>query len=477
MVIDWIILILGVLAIVGLVHVLHPGRNLMVWLSVMTTLFFVFPRAGIVVKSMNLPLPAAHIIACLAILYWLIFHKRQHRGSHQFYGKFFLVYTAIACVGLVIGLSSGGGFQLALLETFFYLFTIGIFFYVNESFDQKHHFDSFMYLFLLASAVVSVYGIAQIYWGDHILVRGLTYNSNTDLALSYLQVDTAAGRRVLSSYGDPNVLAGQMIVFGSIALALSVWKGVDFKTRLIGFTLLILNTICIIATGSRAGWICLILSGIILLSIRNRWLLLAIPVLLLALVMTGQGVMDTLLVSVNPKFARVAGDPRFQYPAIVMQLMQIIPFGSGFGRMVTVYPNGAEWAFRIQSANTVWAGYNSYWMNILCRLGPLGLLSFIVLLLSLFWYIFKNVRTIDNPRVKAILLGGTIGLMGQFIIWLANNTYFLPGGGLNYWFILGMLVAGSRAWARPVAPALWIPWWQGGWTPPLETPPVKPATA
>ncbi len=49
------------------------------------------------------------------------------------------------------------------------------------------------------------------------------------------------------------------------------------------------------------------------------------------------------------------------------------------------------------------------------------------------------------------MLGGVAGLVGQWIMWGANNTYMLPGGTLNLWFMLGMLVAGARAFStQPV---------------------------
>lgn len=462
---DPIIIVLLVLLLITAYAALQPRRRPELWLIILTILLFGLPRAGLFIKQMNLPLPLNAILAAVFIIEWLLL--RQSRPMERSRVNYlFILYAAISGVGLAIGLSTGGNYQIAFLELCFYLFAVGMYFYASETFCQQRHFYLFARLVLALSVLISLYGIGQRFLGDSLLVNYVTYNSASELARSYVQIEEAGLRRVLSSYGDPNVLASQLVVFTGIALALTVGKGIAKNTRLLCLLVLLVNVLCTLYTGSRAGILCLFFIMMAVLIWRTRWALLLIPVCL------GVGVLLApflhSLLEARFQGLLTGEDVRRQFPAVAWQLVQTVPFGCGLGNSVELSFQGFHWSFAVKPAGVIWSGLNSFWLNLFSRLGIPGVITFGVLLGSLVRYISVRLKTIADPQVRAFLFGGLAGFGGQWLIWLVNNTYMLPGGNLNFWFMMGMLVAGARAFSvqpqmvlvplpEPVSGHRWMP--------------------
>jgi len=446
---DPIILVLLYLIVVCLFAAINPRRRREMWLFILTVLLFALPRAGGVVSGLHLPLPLASVLSAVFITEWLLFRRVQGRvRSHLDY--FFLAYAAVAGLGLAVGLASGGNHLVALIELCLYLFTMGLYFYASETFRTPHHFRLFCRWLLVISVCVSLYGIAQKFLGSRILINHVTYNSTSGLARTYIEVEPAF-RRVLSSYGDPNVLAGQLLVFTAVALALVVGRGIPGTVRLGCLAVLILNVICAVYTGSRAGLLCLLLVVVGVLVWRSRWALLLLATLPLAAWYLLPEALHQLL---PHQFQLVwqSSDLRYQFPLVAWRLLQATPFGCGFGNTILMQLHGANWSFEIIPGTVIWAGFNSFWLNLFSRMGLPGLTAFILLLGALFTYVARHVRYVQDDIARAAMVGGLVGFLGQTVIWLVNNTYMLPGGGLNFWFTMGMLVAACRAYAPMVDP-------------------------
>ena len=320
---------------------------------------------------------------------------------------------------------------------------------------EQRHFLRFISCILVASFAVSVYGIAQHFLGDSILIDRLTYNSSSELARSYVN-SSEIFRRVLSSYGDPNVLASQMVIFYGIALALLIGKSIPLQFRFGALILVILNVFCIYYTSSRAGLVCLVLIPMLVLCWRTRWAFLIFPFLFGTV-----AIFSPLLYSyfVTDNFGGLVSvqDVRMHFPRMAWELLKSVPFGCGLGNAVSLQLEGAGWVFLVSPTNNLWSGFNSFWLNLFSRLGVPGLVAFFLLTVMLFRYLHQQIKCVDTPHVKAFLIGGLAGFIGYALIWLVNNTYILPGGGLNYWFMMGMMVAGSRAFAVQPYPVMLPP--------------------
>ncbi|KPK72480.1 MAG: hypothetical protein AMJ79_15695, partial [Phycisphaerae bacterium SM23_30] len=117
------------------------------WLLALTVLLFGLPRAGLLLKQVQLPLPLAHILAGILILEWLLL-RRLRRGGLREITRYFLLYALVAGFGLALGIIRGGHLLVAFLELNFYLFSMGLFFYAIETFHDRQHFFLFSRLLL-----------------------------------------------------------------------------------------------------------------------------------------------------------------------------------------------------------------------------------------------------------------------------------------------------------------------------------------
>ncbi len=430
--------------------IMRPDRRKDLWLLIVIVAIFALPRAGFFLGNFNLPLPVSHILVAICITEWVLRGKRQMESSKI--NNAFLIYAIFVGLGLVIGLGAGGNVKTAVLEICFYLVTILFFFYISETFTAPKNINVFLKAIIGISLIISIYGIAQHYYGAGILVDHVTYNSSSDIPREYISSEMEY-RRVLSSYGDPNVLANQLVFFFAIAFAIFIGKGIPTQIRVICLAAVSINALCIYYTGSRAGLICLAMVPFFTLCWRTRWAYFLIPFALISLIIFGPGLFDTIIAE---KFGTITtkGDIRLLFPQMAWELLKTIPVGCGFGRAVDLSIQGISWSYIVGPTRTLWSGFNSFWLNIFSRLGVPGTLAFFMLIVFLFRYLWTQTKLIQNPMAKAFLYGGMAGLIAQNLIWLVNNTYILPGGGLNFWFMMGMLVATARTYAVQPYPVL-----------------------
>jgi len=446
---DPIVLVLLCLSLLVGFYALRRYQKSEFWIYILTLFLFVLPRAGVFLPPVKLPLPFGYILVSVLIIEWIGLRQVHHREKTRFHSMFLLDARG-AGFGRIYGLSLGGDYQSAFLELCFYFFAIGVFFYAKDTFCEKAHFLRFIQLILVVAVGISVYGILQRHLGSSILVNKITYNSATGLAKSYLDVPLP-NRRVLSSYGDPNVLAGQLIVFIGITMAIVLSKNIHPRTKMVSLIALAACVTCLIFTGSRSGLIGMVLVTMLVLCWRSRWGYLLVPLLLLLGGVYGP---ELIQFEILRRFHELSPstDTRFLFPTLLWKLIQSLPFGCGFGRTALIQTQGLSWTVQGIPLTTLWGGFNSFWVNLFSRLGIPGISLFLLFLLSIFMYIWRNTRTVQHGLAKAFLYGGLAGFIGQTVIWMANNTYMLPGGSLNFWFFLGMLAAGSRAFAvqKPV---------------------------
>ena len=64
-------------AAVGALLALSPRRRRGLWLGALTVMLFALPRAGMVIKQVNLPLPIAHVLAGLVIVEWFVLRRTR----------------------------------------------------------------------------------------------------------------------------------------------------------------------------------------------------------------------------------------------------------------------------------------------------------------------------------------------------------------------------------------------------------------
>lgn len=114
-------------------------------------------------------------------------------------------------------------------------------------------------VFLHVALIVSIYGIRQQFFG----VRQLaTWNDPTS--------DLAQQTRVFSYLGNPNLLASYLLPAIALSIAAAfVWQG--WLPKLLGLTMVFVNSACLYYTGSRGGWIGIVALGGTFLFLLYFW--------------------------------------------------------------------------------------------------------------------------------------------------------------------------------------------------------------
>ncbi|NJL85104.1 MAG: putative bicarbonate transporter, IctB family [Leptolyngbyaceae cyanobacterium SM1_1_3] len=118
---------------------------------------------------------------------------------------------------------------------------------------------SLISVYLLSALVVSVYGLRQWFFGAEALATWVDPTS----AL-------AGTTRVYSYLGNPNLLAAYLIPAVMLsAAAIFVWP--RWLPKVLAALMLGVNTVCLILTFSRGGWIGFVAAGFVLLMLLVYW--------------------------------------------------------------------------------------------------------------------------------------------------------------------------------------------------------------
>ncbi len=122
-----------------------------------------------------------------------------------------------------------------------------------------------MTLFLHISLIVSIYGIRQWFFGAKALA-------------TWVDPESPSGhlKRVYSYLGNPNLLAGYLIPAIALSLvAIFVWRW--WLPKALALTIFLVNSICLVLTFSRGGWIGFVVCLVVLLVLLVYWYTVQLP--------------------------------------------------------------------------------------------------------------------------------------------------------------------------------------------------------
>ncbi len=392
---------------------------------------YLLPRAGFMLKTTwyHFPLPIGYVIIAFLMVRWIFYllfggGKVEKKNPIR---KIFLIYVIIAILAIAVGFINGGNTPIIVLETLFYFAAFFTFFMAIDIFETKDCARIFMTGILLCGFLVSLYGILLLIYGKSILINYVTYNASSYIAL---EGQFISAKRTLSTYGDPNVLNAQLMVFCGIFASLYLKGRYGFFKRTLLFIALILTIICIYFASSRASLIGLFVLLIAFAATRIKKLWLYIPVLLAGYFMFIEPVRKYYEHRIFT--AGITQDLRITYIWLFFELLIRFPLGVGFGN--TINEN-----FMIIPAANVWYGFNSFYLHFLSRVGIQGLLVFLIMLFLILRYLFKGSDRIADPNIRYFIFGAMWGIIVQQLNFVTNNVYQVPGGMLNFWIMCGML--------------------------------------
>lgn len=297
--------------------------------------------------------------------------------------------------------------------------------------------------YLHVALLVSVYGIYQLRVGAKALATWVDPES-----------PLAKTTRAYSFLGNPNVLAAYLLPAIALSIAAAfVWKRP--MQKVLAVVMVVLNSICMYGTQSRAGWIAMIVLLMVaaigvfywyrpfLSSFWQIWLL-PVAFLSAALLLGGAVVVLPALKERATSIFAGRGDSsnsfRINVWQAVRQMIRQRPvLGIGYGDRVfkKVYP-----IYQINPKYSALSAYSIY-LETLVEMGIVGLLSFLwMMLVSLFHGIvpLKSLRE-GADRHYFWLVGGVTGAIGLAIQGCFDTVWYRPDINILWWLSLGIIAS------------------------------------
>ncbi len=393
---------------------------------------YLIPRAGFILSTSwyRYPLPAGYMLIALIMIRWF-FHvitaKEREKLPPGIVNTFYF-YVLTAIFGIILGFIYKGRFSVMILEILFYFAAFLIFFMIIDLFARKDCAEVFINGFLICGFLISLYGLLVFAFGGSLLIPYITYTAAT----YYSFMVFSEVNRTLSSYGDPNVLGAQLVVFCSIYTSLILDGRYSVMKKAFLFVSLMLTMLCIYYTNSRASLVGLFLLVVIFSATKVTKIWLYVPILAIGYLMfvepASRGYSHRLFKE------KLGLDVRASYGNLFFDLITRFPFGVGFGNTIDKYYN-------MRAARNMWDGFNSFYLQFFSRVGIQGLLLFVIFLFLLMRYIFTQFKYIEDHNAKQFVFGGACGIIAQQFSFISNNIYHIPGGMLNFWVMCGMLIA------------------------------------
>ncbi len=342
------------------------------------------------------------------------------------------------CAGLSTALSPVKREALSgLIELTLYLIVFAL---VERTVRVARWRDWLITVYLFTAFIVTLYGIRQWFFGAEALATWVDPDSSF--------VNTT---RVYSYLGNPNLLSSYLLP--SVPLSLSavlVWR--NWGPKLLAAIMFLANSICIVLTFSRGGWMALLMalaiSSLLLLywilpKLPKFWRTWAFPLLLGG----GAFLLAIALLLVAPLRDRVlsmfigrkdsSNNFRLNVWEAVKNMIRahpIVGIGPGHGPFNKIYPLYQRPKFSALSAYSIY-------LEHLVEFGILGFTCFIALLITLFhqgWIRIQVLRQEASP--SGFWLIAALAGMGGLLVQGTFDTVWYRPQVFTLWWLLAAIV-------------------------------------
>ncbi len=278
---------------------------------------------------------------------------------------------------------------------------------------------------LLSAGVVVAYGFYQHFCGMDVSVSQWVDGEQFPLLKA----------RVFSTLGNPNLLAGFLVMIMALAAGLG-FNAADARGKLCYFALVAAMGVCLVLTYSRGAWLSVLAVTAtygVLYSRKTFWLLLLVPVAIIA----GHDVIMERLVSIwNPTDTSATLRIALWESTLAMIVDKPL-FGIGWGSYWLVYP---EYDFFINNASTtIYHAHNMY-LHIAAEIGIPGLAAFLVLMVGHARLAFAVAGSATNRWTGGLMLGVLAAMISLAVNGFTDYVLFNPQVAMVFWLLNAITV-------------------------------------
>ena len=223
-------------------------------------------------------------------------------------------------------------------------------------------------------------------------------------------------RRISSSFVHPNSFGIYLFVVCIIIAAFVFSKNIKLKNRMLLIPPFLLSLWCLFLTGSRGAWFSLIISGFTFSLVRSKkWLIIFLCTIVLIFAVIPASVQSR----ITDVFDLSSGTSweRIMLWKGAVKMIEVHPV-LGFG--INTYSKNFP-AYKPEGYVDLRYSHNCY-LQMASEIGIPGTLFFLLFLISVFVFIYKRIRRMDEGYNKDMLTGLFCALIG-FSFGAATDTH------------------------------------------------------
>jgi len=390
-------------------------------------LFYVIvisPEAGIILVCMGLPFLETLQLAALICLIDVSYILKLICGRRMFRLQM-IDFTVFAFLLFVI---FGGIFTIdgsSFWKMLVFVCFMSVYFVIKNIISSPALVKRCLYALVLASALVSAYGIYQNYFGD--------------LSSKWhdISVFSEIRGRVVSTFDNPNVLGEFLVLIFPITLALMA-SAKKANERFFLFVSALLSCGCLVFTWSRGAWLACIITTALFLCVSSKYFftagILSMPILGMFVFLQS----DSAIIRRITSFGDSSTSYRVNIWKGVLQMLEDIGFfGIGIGEEAfrKVYP-----IYALAGIEAAPHSHNLY-LQITVEMGVFALLFFLIFVFMFTQFSFSFSKNAMNRSNRLLCMGIFCGAAALLIQGLTDYVWYNYRIFLLFWIVVGLGVA------------------------------------
>jgi len=390
-------------------------------------LFYVIvisPEAGIILVCMGLPFLETLQLAALICLIDVSYILKLICGRRMFRLQM-MDFTVLAFLLFVI---FGGIFTIdgsSFWKMLVFVCFMSVYFVIKNIISSPALVKRCLYALVLASALVSAYGIYQNYFGD--------------LSSKWhdISVFSEIRGRVVSTFDNPNVLGEFLVLIFPITLALMA-SAKKANERFFLFVSALLSCGCLVFTWSRGAWLACIITTALFLCVSSKYFftagILSMPILGMFVFLQS----DSAIIRRITSFGDSSTSYRVNIWKGVLQMLEDIGFfGIGIGEEAfrKVYP-----IYALAGIEAAPHSHNLY-LQITVEMGVFALLFFLIFVFMFTQFSFSFSKNAMNRSNRLLCMGIFCGAAALLIQGLTDYVWYNYRIFLLFWIVVGLGVA------------------------------------
>lgn len=344
--------------------------------------------------------------------------NREHAMPGASINRYIVLYAIIYLAATFTSVTVSGSLFIGLLTSVF----VGFALVLEYSVDSEDDVDLLVFGLVAAGTLVALYGVYQHYFGT----------SGTETWVDEDMFSNISSR-VYSTLQNPNVLSEYLLLVipltaACVLTAKNLWRRAGY------FIAFCIMCACMIFTYSRGGWLGLLFAAFIFMILLDRRTIFLMVLAFAALMVLSP---DTII----DRFASIGNlaDTSTSYRvSIWMGVIAMLKDGHWFAGIGP----GTE-AFNLvyppYSYNTITAPHShNLFLQIICDTGIVGLLVFIVLIISFIRHTCAVLAKETNRRARILQISSLSGIGGFMVQSMTDYSFYNYRVMLMFWVYLAL---------------------------------------